>query len=160
MQMLCVNESYDRNGQLLLPNKAILVIGEVNNDEDKPKIFPREILALEEAPRRLTKQVHFLAAYGAFDARPSGRPGAGQGPSRQLPSVPLSPKADGRNHLYRVPRAILVAPSLQLQRAVDEAFGEETYYASVDTSLRNASSAPGNAKTAGRKNSYLSAAPS
>jgi hypothetical protein len=28
-----------------------------------------------------------------------------------------------------------VAPSLQLQRAVDEKFGEETYYSKVDTSL-------------------------
>src|SRR2546429_5261309 len=43
---------------LLVQGKAILVIGEVNTGDDKPKIFPQEIMALEDAPRKFTKQVH------------------------------------------------------------------------------------------------------
>jgi DNA polymerase III alpha subunit len=43
---------------LLEVNKAILVIGEVNTGEDKPKIFPQEIMPLEDAPKKFTKQVH------------------------------------------------------------------------------------------------------
>src|SRR6202021_1965037 len=45
--------------ELFKPNKAILVVGEVNNSEDKVKIFPQEIMPLEDAPRKYTKQVHF-----------------------------------------------------------------------------------------------------
>src|SRR5207244_11821719 len=42
----------------IAPNKAILVVGEVNTGDDKPKIFPQEIMPLEDALRRYTKQVH------------------------------------------------------------------------------------------------------
>ncbi len=42
VQILCMNENYDKFAQLLVPNKPLLVVGEVNNSEDKPKIFPRK----------------------------------------------------------------------------------------------------------------------
>ena len=51
VQILCMNENYDNYRELLQPNKAILVVGEVNNGDDKPKIFPQEIMPLEDAPR-------------------------------------------------------------------------------------------------------------
>ncbi len=41
VQVLCMNENYDKYRELLMPGKAILVIGEVNAGDDKPKIFPR-----------------------------------------------------------------------------------------------------------------------
>src|SRR6185503_11543799 len=56
--MLCMNENYDKFRLLLEPNKALLVVGEANNDEDRPKIFPTEVMPLEDAPRKYTKQVH------------------------------------------------------------------------------------------------------
>jgi DNA polymerase-3 subunit alpha len=56
--MLCMNENYDKFRHLLETNKALLVVGEVNNDEDRPKIFPTDLMPLEEAPRKFTKQVH------------------------------------------------------------------------------------------------------
>src|SRR5213079_2186447 len=37
VQVLCMNENYDRDRALLEPGKAILVIGEVNTGDDKPK---------------------------------------------------------------------------------------------------------------------------
>src|SRR5213075_1935037 len=58
VQVLVMNEHYENYRELLVPNKAILVVGEVNTGDDKPKIFPQEIMPLEEAPRRFTKQVH------------------------------------------------------------------------------------------------------
>jgi DNA polymerase-3 subunit alpha len=58
VSMLCMNENYDKYRELLVPGKALLIVGEVNNDEDKPKLFPQEILSLEDAPRKYTKQVH------------------------------------------------------------------------------------------------------
>src|SRR6185369_9800761 len=56
--MLCMNDNYDKYRHLLESSKALLVIGEVNNDEDRPKVFPVEIMALEDAPKKYTKQVH------------------------------------------------------------------------------------------------------
>ena len=58
VQILVMNENYDKFRPLLEVNKAILVIGEVNTGEDKPKIFPQEIMPLEDAPKKYTKQVH------------------------------------------------------------------------------------------------------
>src|SRR5207237_302427 len=40
VQVLVMNENYDRYRDLIAPNKAILVVGEVNTGDDKPKIFP------------------------------------------------------------------------------------------------------------------------
>src|SRR5205814_1781375 len=58
VQILCMNENYDKYRELLTPNKAILVIGEVNTGDERPKIFPQEIMPLEDAPRKFTRQVH------------------------------------------------------------------------------------------------------
>src|SRR6201999_3281126 len=58
VQILCMNENYDKYRELLVLNKAILVIGEVNTGDERPKIFPVEIMPLEDAPRKYTKQVH------------------------------------------------------------------------------------------------------
>jgi len=68
VQILCMNENYDKNRELLVQNKAILVIGEVNTGEDKPKIFPQEIMPLEDAPRRFTKQVHLRLSTAHLDS--------------------------------------------------------------------------------------------
>ena len=57
-QVLCMNENYDKYQSLLEANQTVLVIGEANNNEDIPKIFPQEVVALEDAPAKYTKQVH------------------------------------------------------------------------------------------------------
>ena len=57
VQVLVMND-YDKFRPLLEVNKAILVVGEVNTGDDKPKIFPQEIMPLEDAPKKYTKQVH------------------------------------------------------------------------------------------------------
>src|SRR4030095_5207691 len=59
VQVLVMNENYDKDREFIVTNKAILVIGEVNTSDDKPKIFPQEIMPLEDAPKKFTKQVHF-----------------------------------------------------------------------------------------------------
>jgi DNA polymerase-3 subunit alpha len=138
LQMLCINESYDKYRELLVANKAVLVIGEINKREereDKPKIFPQEIMALEDAPRKFTKQVHFRLHTAHLT------------PERLRRACELATSHPGRCPLFlclmqptgeiifiESHERFFVAPSLQLQRAVDEAFGEETYYARVDTS--------------------------
>jgi DNA polymerase-3 subunit alpha len=57
VQLLVMND-HEKFRPLLEANKAILVVGEVSTSEDKPKIFPQEIMPLEDAPKKYTKQVH------------------------------------------------------------------------------------------------------
>src|SRR5207245_9501582 len=58
VQVLCINENYDSYRELLVQGNAIFVIGEINAGDERPKIFPQEILKLDEAPRRFTTQAH------------------------------------------------------------------------------------------------------
>ena len=114
----------------------IVVAGEVNNEEDKPKLFPVEVMPLEDAPKKFTLQVHFRLnmvhmTNELFD---------------QL--LAIAEEHSGKCPLFlccRRPGSELifieandrfgVTPSLELQTAIDELLGEETYYAKVDHTL-------------------------
>ena len=134
--MLCMNDNYDKFRHLLEPNKALLIIGEVNNDEDRSKIFPTDIMPLEDAPKKFTKQVHLrLNAVHLDDAKlkaifdlVSGYPG-------KCPLFLRIRQPGGQIVFIETHDRYYVAPSREFQRAVDELLGEETFYASVDTSL-------------------------
>ncbi|MEO6183572.1 MAG: DNA polymerase III subunit alpha, partial [Verrucomicrobiota bacterium] len=136
VQILCMNENYDKFRDLLVANKAILVVGEVNTGDDKPKIFPQEIMALEDAPKKYTKQVHFrlntahLTAQGLELIRDVASANVGK-----CPLFLCLRRAGGELVFIETHEKFSVAPSRELQRCVDEQFGEETYYAKVDTSL-------------------------
>ncbi len=136
VQVLCLSENYDKFIQLLVPKKALLITGEVNLGEDKPKIFPQEIIALEDAPHLYTKQVHLRlhiphvtakdleAARDLITAHPGKCP------------LFLCLKWPGGEVLFiETHEKYRVKPSLDLQKAADERFGEETYYAKVDAAL-------------------------
>ena len=69
VQMLCMNENYDKYRDLLQINAAVLVIGEVNNGDDKPKIFPQEIMPLDDAPQKIHETGPFPPAHRAPAAR-------------------------------------------------------------------------------------------
>jgi DNA polymerase-3 subunit alpha len=136
VQVLCLNENYDKYRELLAPGKAILVVGEVNHGDDKPKIFPQEIMPLEEAPRRFTKQVH-LRLHTAH-VKPEhlesvhelivAHPG-------KCPLFLCFVRPTGELVFVETHERFQVTPSPELQQAADDQFGEETYYAKVDTSL-------------------------
>jgi DNA polymerase-3 subunit alpha len=147
MSLLCLNENYDKHRDLLAVGTAVGVIGEVNNDEDRPKLFPQELFRLEEAPRRFTDQVHLRL----FTAHLS--------PERLEAVRDLVAAHRGRCPLFlclRTPggeavfieahQNFAVTPSLELQKAVDDLFGEETYYVRVNTRL------PERQKRWGRRN--------
>ena len=136
VQILCMNENYDNNRELLKLNQAILVIAEVNVGEDKPKLFPQEMMALEDAPKKFTKQVHFRLQT------------AHRTPEEMLPLQEIVNANRGNCPLFlcfRRPTGeavfvetherFSVQPSLKLHQAVDERFGPDTYYAKVDKSL-------------------------
>jgi DNA polymerase-3 subunit alpha len=133
VQVLCLNENYEKFKELLAPNKPLLVTGEVNLSEDKPKIFPQEIIALEDAPRAYTKQVH-LRLHSA-NVKPGDLEAARDLLAAHPGKCPVFlclMRTGGEAVFIETNDRYAVSPSLGLQQAVDEKFGEETYYAKVD----------------------------
>src|SRR5664280_1871101 len=136
VQVLCFNENYDKYRELLVPGKAILVIGELNVGDDKPKLFPQEIMPLEDAPGRFTKQVH-LRLHTAH-LKPEHLESVQELVAAHPGKCPLFlcfVLPAGEVIFMEAHDKFAVAPSRALQQAADDRFGEETYYAKVDTSL-------------------------
>lgn len=136
VQVLCLNENYEKNRELLVPGKAVFVIGEVNTGDDRPKIFPQEILPLEEAPARFTKQVHLrlqtaqlkpecLESLRELIAANSGK----------CPLFLCFVRPTGEAVFIETHERFFVAPSRKLQQAAEELLGDQAYYAKVDTAL-------------------------
>jgi DNA polymerase III subunit alpha len=136
VQVLCLNENYDKYRELLIPGKAILVIGEVNLGDDRPKIFPQEIMPLEDAPRRFTKQVHLRlhTAHVKPERLEAVRELVLAHPGK-CPLFLCFVRPTGEVIFMETHDKFFVAPSRDLQQAADDQFGEETYYVKVDTSL-------------------------
>jgi DNA polymerase-3 subunit alpha len=135
VQILCMNENYDKYRELLKTNKAILVVGEINNGDERPKIFPQEILPLEDAPKRFTKQVHLRlhTAHLKPDQVDSVRELVAAHPGK-CPLMLCFMRPGGEVVFVDTNERFNVTPSLKLQQEADARFGEETYYAKVDTS--------------------------
>jgi DNA polymerase-3 subunit alpha len=136
VQILCMNENYEKHRDLLVQSKAILVIGEVNTGDDKPKIFPQEIMPLEDAPRRFTKQVHLRLHIAHLNPEKlqsihelvAAYPG-------KCPLYLCFKQPTGEIVFIETHEKFFVAPSRELQEAADKLLGEDTYYAKADTSL-------------------------
>ena len=136
VQVLCMNENYDKYRELLVMNNAILIIGEVNTSEDKPKIFPQEIMPLEDAPKKYTRQVHFRlhTAHLKPEDIESVRELTAAHPGK-CPLFLCFMRPTGEVIFIEPNDRFFVTPSRQLHEAADARFGEETYYVKVDTSL-------------------------
>jgi DNA polymerase-3 subunit alpha len=136
VQILCMNENYDKFREWLTPNKAILVIGEVNNGDDRPKIFPQEIMPLEDAPKKFTRQVHLRlhTAHLKPEQLESVRELVAAHPGK-CPLLLCFMRPGGEVIFVDTNERFSVTPSQKLQQEADAQFGEETYYARVDTSL-------------------------
>ena len=136
VQLLCMNENYEKYRELLVPNKAILVVGEVNAADEKPKLFPQEIMPLEDAPQRLTKQVHLRLRTAhllpeqleSVRALVTAHPG-------NCPLFLCFARPTGELVYIEAHERFSIKPSRELQQAADDLLGAETYYAKVDTSL-------------------------
>jgi DNA polymerase-3 subunit alpha len=135
-QVLCMNENYDKYQELLLANRTVLVIGEANNSESTPKIFPQEIIPLDDAPAKFTRQVLFRVN------------GSELGPEKMEALLGLATSHTGRCPLFlRVRREdgrlvyldtsdrYFVRPSEQLRAEVNELLGADSYHVKVDTTL-------------------------
>jgi len=136
VQILVMNENYDKFRPLLEVNKAVLVIGEVNTGEDKPKIFPQDIMLLTDAPKKFTKQVH-LRLHTAH-LQPDQLDSIQELVATHTGKCPLFlcfMRPEGSTVFVGTHERFGVTPSLELEHAADKLLGEDTYYAKVDTSL-------------------------
>ncbi|MFO1476633.1 MAG: DNA polymerase III subunit alpha [Verrucomicrobiota bacterium] len=136
VQMLCMNENYDKYRPLLVANQAILVVGEINTGDEKPKLFPQEIMLLTEAPRKYTRQVHLRLPTGQIE--PSGIESLRELVAAHPGKCPLFLcfiRPAGEVIFIETHERYNVAPSVEFQQAIEERFGPDTYYAKVDTSL-------------------------
>ena len=136
VQILCMNENCEKFRPLLQPNKAILVTGEVNIGDERPKIFPQEIIALEDAPKKFTKQVHLRlqTAHLQPDQLESARDLVAGHPGK-CPLFLCFMQPAGEVYFIQANDRFAVTPSLELQHEADARFGEGTYYAKVDSTL-------------------------
>jgi DNA polymerase III subunit alpha len=136
VQILCMNENFEKFRPLLQINKAVLVTGEVNTGDERPKIFPQEIIALEDAPKKFTKQVHLRLQTAHIQPAQLetvrdlvvGHPG-------KCPLFLCFMQPAGEVFFMQANDRYAVTPSLDLQHEADTRFGEGTYYAKVDTTL-------------------------
>jgi DNA polymerase-3 subunit alpha len=134
--VLCLNESYDKYHDHLQPGKAILVVGEVNTGDDKPKLFAQEIMPLEEAPQRYTRQVHLrlnTAHLKAGDLE-SVREVIALHPGKCALFLCFV-RPSGEVIFVETHERFFVTPSPALQEAADQRFGQGTYYAKADPTL-------------------------
>ena len=137
--ILCMNETYDNYHELLEPNTPLMVVGEVNNAEDKPKIFPVEIMRLSDAPKKLTLQAHVRMR--SEEVSPERIDELGELLKQHAGQCPLFlcfKQPGGELVFIEANERYFVAPSLDLQNAVDKLLGPESYYAKPDPALPEA----------------------
>ncbi|HLP76323.1 MAG TPA: OB-fold nucleic acid binding domain-containing protein, partial [Candidatus Paceibacterota bacterium] len=136
VQILCMNENYDKYRDLFVTNKAVLVIGEVTTGDEKPKIFPQEIMPLENAPRKYTKQVRLRLNTAHLTAENLEwlRDLMAANPGKCEVFLRLEHGAGGFVYIEPHER-YRVTPGMEFQKAIDEQFGPGSYFAVVDTSL-------------------------
>ncbi len=135
VQLLVMND-YEKFRPLLEPNKAILVIGEVSTGEDRPKLFPQEIMPLADAPKKYTKQVHFRL--NTAHLKPEALDRVRDLVAAHAGKCPLFLcflRPEGTQVFMEVHERFSVLPSLELEHEANRLFGEKTYYARVDASL-------------------------
>jgi DNA polymerase-3 subunit alpha len=135
VQLLVMND-HEKFRPLLEVNKAILVIGEISTGEDKPKLFPQEIMPLADAPKKFTKQIHLrlntvhlnpenLTALRDLLAAHPGK----------VPVFLCFMLPGGEMVFVETHDRFGITPSLELEHAVNKMAGEKTYYAKVDMTL-------------------------
>ncbi len=135
-QLLCMNEAYDKYRELFVAGNRVFVVGEVGASDDRPKIFPMEILPLEQVPARWTLQVHLRfritqhAASQVAAARDVVREHSGT-----CPLYLCFQRPDGGVAFVEANDRYRVRPSLEFHQKIDALLGTGAYYAKANLEL-------------------------
>jgi len=130
------NDNIEKARSALEVNRIVLVTGETSLADEKPKIFAREIIPLEQAPQKLTKEIHIRMYESDITSEKLDK----------LKSIleqhhgtcPVLLCIVGyKNHLVFIEthEMFFVTPSMELQKAIETLFGKESYYPKVDKAL-------------------------
>ena len=133
---LAMNESYDRYTELFVVNQALLVTAEVSTGEERPKLFPQEILPLDAAPKKFTKRVQLrLRSDQLGDTRLADLKALIEAHSGSV-VVYLCIRMPGGESVWIEPNdRYQVTPSREFEAAITGLFGSESYQVKVDNSL-------------------------
>ncbi len=136
VQLLAMNENYDKFRELFATNTALLVTAEVSTGEDKPKLFPQDILRLDDAPRKLTKQVQLRFETATLDRSKLETVRSVIEAHKGSVTLFLALRLPGGQTAYIEPNShFSVAPSNALEAAITDTFGPGIYHAVADRSL-------------------------
>ncbi|MCC6232975.1 MAG: DNA polymerase III subunit alpha, partial [Verrucomicrobiales bacterium] len=136
VQLLCLNEAYENYRDLFTAGRTVFVVGEINAGEERPKIFPQEILPLEDVPRKLTRQVHLRMQ--TQSVTPQQLRAVRDLVAAHRGSCPLFlcfQRPDGGVAFVEANDRYHVAPSVQFQVEVETLLGASAYYAKADPTL-------------------------
>jgi len=136
VQLLCMNDAYDKYRDLFTTGRVVLVIGEVGASDDRPKIFPLEILPIEEVPARLTSQVHIRLRTAVHDStRLRAVRDLVTTHTGTCPLFLCIQRPDGAAAFIEANDRFRVRPSIEFQHAVDGLLGSGAYYPKADSTL-------------------------
>jgi DNA polymerase III subunit alpha len=136
VEVLCFNEAFDQARPHFETGKAIYVMGNVDKREEKPKIFGREIIPLDEVMRRYTKQVHLRLH--AARTKPEQLEKVRDIVSRHTGRVPLYIcfiMPAGELVFADTHDGFKVLPSDELVRELETVLGKDAVYLKPDTSV-------------------------
>lgn len=135
-QVLRVNDSHEKFESLLQQGRAVMVVGELGAGDQKTKVFPYEIVPLEDAPQRFTLQVHLRLHTTLVDRKKlEGLRDIIVQHRGSCPVFLCFVYPSGVNVFVEAHDYYRVRPSQELEQAVNTMFGEGAYYARVDTSV-------------------------
>ncbi|MBI5821090.1 MAG: DNA polymerase III subunit alpha [Verrucomicrobia bacterium] len=136
VEVLCFNEAFDQARPHFETGKAIYVMGNVDKREEKPKIFGREIIPLDEVMRRYTKQVHLRLHVARI--KPEQLERVRDIVSRHPGQVPLFIcfiLPGGELVFADTHDAFKVLPSEEMAKELENELGKDTVYFKPDTSV-------------------------
>ena len=135
-QILVMNDNYEKFKHLLATDQALMVIGEANNEEDRPKFFPQEILPLGDAPKRFTEQICLRVDSAHLDStKLKAALSIAESNRGRCPLFLRIRTANGEQVYIEANDRYNVAPSRELQHAFNDLLGTDAYYAKVDQKL-------------------------
>lgn len=134
--ILLVNNNYEKFVSLAVEGEVIFVEGEVNNDDDKPKIFPTNLIAFNQAYQKWSKGIIVrirstsLTEENLEEIKLTSL--AHRGPCDLIIMIQ---NADGSAVCIETHEKFKVSSSLDFQKSVNALLGYEACYVKADKSL-------------------------
>lgn len=135
-QVLVMNDNFDKFKHLLEANKALMVVGEANNAEDRPKFFPQEIMQLKDAPRKYTDQIYLRVDSSHLDnTKLKHALEIAEANKGRCPLFLRVRMAGGEQVYIEASDRYSVNPTPELRAAFNDLLGSDVYYAKVNHTL-------------------------